>query len=199
MASSTTQIANLALSKIAQIRLVNVGSNDSNEARWANELYPHARDYVTEQPDILWRHAKKTLVLAQTTNDREDDFQFAYERPSDCLSFRYLLPRYGAFDPRYPIRFECEGDVIYSDEATARGVYVRQITDVAKFVPSFTEAVAWYLAHLICTPLRMERTLLGETLQGYRGALIQAIACGAAEQVFIKTADEASADWITGR
>ena len=199
MASSATQIANLALAKLGQKRLTNIASADSNESIWANELYAHARDYVTEQPDIIWRHAKRTQTLAETTNDRTGDFTYAYTRPSDCFSFRYILPLCGQFDPRFPIRFECEGDVVYTDEATARGVYVRQITDVTKFTPSFTEAVAWYLAHLLCVPLRMETGLQTQTLSGYYGALRHAVACGAAEQVFIKTADEAMPDWLLGR
>ncbi len=43
------------------------------EARWANEFYGHARDYVTEAG--LWRHAKKTLTLEEGVNDREDDYR----------------------------------------------------------------------------------------------------------------------------
>lgn len=199
MASSVTQIANLALGKLGQMRLTNISANDTNEARWCNEFYPHARDYVTEQPNIVWRHAKRTLVLEETTNDRTSDFQFAYGRPSDCFSFRYILPYQGGFDPRYSLRFECEGDTVYTDEATARGVYVRQITDVTRFVPSFTDAVSWYLAHLLCVPLKMESAQLDKMLAGYYRALGHAVACGAAEQLYIKTADEAQPDWLTGR
>ncbi len=199
MAASTTDIANLAMSRLTGYRITSLSSDDGTEARWSNELYPHARDYVTEQPHIIWRHAKKTQACANTTNDRDSDFQYAYERPSDAFNVRYLLPQYGAYDPRFPIRFECEGDVIYTDEANARVVYVRQITDVTKFVPSFTDALSWYLAHLLVQPLRMENRLLETTLAGYSRALAHAVACGAAEQVFIKTADEAQPDWLMGR
>lgn len=199
MASSVTQIANLALAHLGQYRLVSVSSNDSNEARWCNELYPHARDYVTEDERVLWRHAKRTVSLAETANDREDDYRYAYERPSDCFSLRYILSRTGAFDPRYPIRFECESDVIYTDEPTARGVYVSQVTDVTKFVPGFTDAVAWYLANLLVQPLRQENGLKSMTLAGYDRAVGIAVARGAAEQVFVKTADEAQPDWLLGR
>lgn len=198
MASSTTQIANLALSRLGQSRIASM-EEASTEARWASELYPTARDYVTEEPSVLWRHAKRTVTLESATNDRSSDYAYAYARPSDCLSFRYILPVYGAFDPRYPIRFECEGDVIYTDEGTARGVYAKQVTDVSLFVPSFTDAVAWYLAHLLVQPLRQENRLLEMMLGGYGRAISHAVVCGAAEQSFIKTADEASPDWITGR
>lgn len=196
MASSTTQIANLALGKIGQSRIEAL-TEESKEARWANEFFGQARDYTTES--ALWRHAKKTLTLEETDNDREDDYAFAYVRPSDCLKVARILSSSGAFDPRYPIRFDCEGDVIYTDEAIARGVYVRQVTDVTKFVPSFTDAVAWQLAHLLVQPLRLENSLIATTLQGYDRAMGHAIAMGAAEQLIIWTADEAAPDWITGR
>lgn len=199
MAASTTQIANLAMARLGQFRLTNLASDTGEEALWANELYAHARDYVTEQPGIMWRHAKKTATLADTTNTRDDDYQYAYSRPSDAFSVRYLLAQYGAYDPRFPIRFECEADVIFTDEPNARVVYVAQITDVTKFVPSFTDAVSWYLAHLLVQPLRMENRLLETMLGGYGQALRHAVACGAAEQVLIKTADEAMPDWLLGR
>lgn len=196
MASSTTQIANLALGKIAQSRIESL-TEESTEARWANEYFGHARDYVTEAG--LWRHAKKTLTLEEGTNDRDDDYRYAYNRPSDCLKFCYVLPLRGAFDPRYPIRFETEGDLIYTDEPTARGLYIRQITDVTKYVPSFTEALAWYLAHLLVSPLRLENGLISTTLAGYNNALSIAVAHGAMEQLVIRDADESMADFHRGR
>lgn len=196
MAASSTQIANLALAHLGQSRLESISDSDA-EARWALELYPHARDYVTELN--LWRYSKKTQALTETTNDRESDFTYAYTKPSDALSIRYLLPEYGAFDPQNPVRFECEGDVIYSDEAGARVVYSRQITDTTKYPPTVDAAIAWYLAHLLVQPLRQENGLLRTTLDGFRSALNQAIASGAVEQVWIKTADEAMADWHAAR
>lgn len=196
MAASETQIANLAMGKIGQARIEAL-TEESEPARWAAEYFGQARDYVTEAG--IWRHAKKTMYLAQVDNDREDDYEYAYERPSDCLKLWYLLPQLGGFDPRNPIRYETEGDVIYTDEQIARGVYVRQITDVTKFMPSFTEAMAWYLAHLCVTPLRLENSLIGTTLSGYAGAFQHAVATGAVEQLLIWDANEAQPDWLAGR
>lgn len=196
MAASTTQIANLALTRIGQKRIESL-TEDTTEARWANEFYGIARDYVTELQ--LWRHAKRTLTLAETTNDRDNDYAYAYERPSACLSFRYILPYTGAFDPRNPIRFECEGDVIYTDEYQARGVYLAQETDVTKYPPSFTDAVSWYLAHLLVQPLRQENRLLEVTANGFTNAVNHAIARGAVEEMWIKTASEAQPDWLLYR
>jgi len=197
MVASSTQIANLALARIGQERIENIASDDSAAARWANTFYGIARDYVTEL--TLWRHAKRTATLAETTNTRENDYDYAYTRPSDCLSFRYVLPAYGAFNPQDPIRFESEGEVIFTSEYQARGVYVVQETDVTKFPPSFTDAVAWYLAHLLVTPLRQSADFLQLTTQGFERAVSAAIARGEAEQLWILSADEAQPDWLRGR
>lgn len=197
MAASSTLIANLALAHIGQERLDNLGSDDTTAALWAREFYPHARDYTTELN--LWRYAKRTQTLAEVTNDRSSDYAYAYERPSDCLRLHHLLGPYGAFDPGAPIRFEVEGDTIYTDEYQARGVYCRQITDTAKFPPSVDSAMSWYLAHLLVQPLRLENALLATTLNGFRGAVDHAIATGSVEEVWIKTADEMMPDYLRYR
>lgn len=196
MAASTTQIANLALSKLGQKRIDSLSDSDP-EAIWANELYGTARDYVTSLAP--WRHAKSTVSLAETTNTRSDDYAYAYTRPSDCLQFLYVLEPSGTFDPRYAVRFECEGDLIFTDTYQARGVYVKQATDVTKFPPPFTDAVAWYLAHLLVQPMRMENRLVQFTADGFQRALSLAVAKNGMETNFIVTADEAQPDWLTVR
>lgn len=196
MAASSTAIANLALGHLGQARIELI-SEGSTESIWANEFYPHARDFVTEMN--LWRYCKRTVSLTETTNDRENDFLYAYTIPSDCFKMHWILPLYGGFDPANPIRFECEGDVLYTDEYQARGVYCRQITDTTKFPPSIDAAMGWYLAHLLCQPLRQENRLLADTLNGFRSAIDHAIAVGAVEQVWIKTPDEEMAAFHRGR
>lgn len=197
MASSETQIANLALAKLAMRRVDNL-SESTPEARWASELYPHARDFTTEF--AMWRHAKCTATLTEeATNDLEDDWGYAYTRPSDCLGLKYLLPQTGAYDPRYPVRFICEGDIIYTDEDAARAVYVKQVTDVTRFSPSFTDAVSWYLAHLLVQPLRTENRYFGETLNGFNNAVAHAVAMSDAEEVMIWNAEESKSEWMRRR
>lgn len=199
MASSVTQIANLALAKLGQLRLNDISSDDGPEARWSLELYPHARDFVTEE--VAPRHAKTTAALAQlSTNERSNEYQYAYQRPSNALSVLYLMEQNDPFDPMAPIRFECETDssdneVIYTDEPNARVVYIKQVTDVTRFKPSFTEAIAWYLAHLLVNPLRQDKALFADMLNGYERAKAKAVAAHAHEQFVVRDATEAQAEW----
>ena len=203
MASSETQIANLALAKLGQRRLDDISSDDGAEARWCLELYPTARDYVTEE--VMPRHAKVTASLSQlSTNDRQNEYLYAYQRPSNALCILYLMASQTPYDPQYVIRFECETDssdneVIYSDEPNARVVYIKQVTDVTRFKPSFTEAIAWYLAHLLVNPLRQDKALFADMLNGYERAKPKAVAAHAHEQYIVRDASEAQADWHTYR
>lgn len=198
MAASETSIANLAFSHIGQVRVENISEPDPT-ARWALEFFPHARDYVTELH--LWRYCKRTVALTPLVNDRPADFAYAYQRPSDCLSFKLVLPSRGGFDPRNPIRFDPEGDVIYTNEPEARGIYARQVTDVTRFPPSIDSAISWYLAHLLVQPLRLENALLTSTARSFGDAVNHAIATGAVEEalLMIKDADEALPDWMMAR
>lgn len=197
MVSSVTQICNLALAHLGRDRLENVSSDDGETARWCNELYVPAREFVTA--DALWRHAKKIAVLAEADNDREDDWIYAYQRPSDCLRFWYMLPETGRFWRPDAIPYETFADIIYSDELAARGLYIRSVEDTAKFTPSFVNALSWYLAHLLASPLKMSEETMANMLQGYASAKANAIATDSAEQLYVPTADEVAADWIAYR
>jgi len=196
VAASSTEIANLALAHLGQKRIETL-SEETKEARWANQLYPAALAYVTEA--ALWGHARRTLVLEVTDNDRESDYQYAYVRPSDCLSFKYILPYEGRFDPGAPINFEREGDCIYTDEETARGVYVRLVETTTKFAPSFDDAVALQLAQRLVAPLALDKSLKREMADAYRFALEYAVSIGACEQLVIWSADEAQSEWHRAR
>lgn len=197
MAASETAIVNLALGKLGQARIESM-SDGSNEQVWASEYFSHARAFVTA--DALWRHAKKIAALSAETNDRPSDWGYKFTRPSDCLRLWHLLPQYGVYDPRYPIRFEAIGDAIYSDEPNARAVYVYLVTDTTKYTPSFDAALSWYLAHLLCQPLRMDSKLMGQMLEGYDLAKRHAIAMDAIEEVsYIPSAAEEAPEWMRAR
>lgn len=193
MASSVTQICNLALNaRLGQDRIESI-NEDSAPARAAKEHYAHALAFATEDAD--YRFARKIATLAQITNDRAVEWTFAYERPSDCLKARYILPYSGRFDPRFVIPYEAMADAIYTDESAARLRYSRLVTDVTRFSPSFTEAVAWYLAHLLVMPLQLDTKLMGDMLNGYQIAKQRAVAADASEELVQQSANDTIPDW----
>ena len=196
MAASSTQISNLALGKLGQARIESM-SEQSAEARWCNEFYSQALDFVST--DAPWRHNETIVTMEELTNDRSDDWGYKYNRPSDCLKVRYLLARTGAFDPQNPVRYITAGSGIYSDEPTARLVYSQQQTDTTTFPAGFTDALAHYLSHLICQPLTQSDDKTEKALAKYYRAKAIAIQNESSEMSWIKTADEGMADWHAGR
>lgn len=195
--ASVTDICNLSLSaRLGQTRIANTSEN-SPEARASLMFYPIARSFVTA--DAVWRHSKKLATLAEATNDREDDWAYAYERPSDCLRMRFLLPSNGRISQQDAVPCETFADLIYSDEPDARIFYQFDQTDTTKFSPSFINALSWYLAHLLVQPLKLDNKMMADMLAGYDKARANAVATDAAEDIYSPQLDTALPDWMKAR
>lgn len=195
--ASVTDICNLALSaRLGQDTIAST-TEDSNEARKSLLFYPMARAFVNG--DAVWRHGKKLLTGAEADNDRPDDWAYAYERPSDCLRFRFMLPSSGGIQWKDAVPCETFADLIYSDEPAARLFYQVDITDTTKFSPAFINTLGWYLAHLLVMPLKIDAKLMADMLNGYRTARSNAIATDAAEDIFVPDLDYARTDWLEAR
>lgn len=198
MVATPVSICNLALgARLGQVR-ISALSDSTEEARWSNEFYAIARDFVTA--DALWGHARCVASLTELSdNDLEDDYTYAYQRPSDCLRVVYLLPEMGRFDQRSVMRTKRIGSTIYSDEPNARLYYIKQVTETSTYSPAFVQALAWYLAHLLANPLLKSPQLMADMLNGYAVAKANAIATDEAEEILAFDADEQMPDWLAAR
>lgn len=195
--ASVTDICNLALrARLGQDRITGINA-DSAEARACLDVYGLARSFVTA--DAVWRHSKKLITLAEADNDRADDWAYAYERPSECLRLRFLLPSSGRIQMRDQVPCETFADLIYSDEPSARAFYQIDVQDTTKFTPSFVNALGWYLAHLLVQPLKLDTKMMGEMLNGYQIAKSNAIQADAAEDIYTPELDAALPDWMAAR
>lgn len=198
MSMSETDICNLALTaRLGQKEIVAL-TEQSVEARACAAVYGHVR--ALTQAEYNWRFCRKRVILAEQTNDRVGDWAYNYGRPADCLKMRYLLSRYGIFDPRERVRYEAEGDNIYSNEQYARAVYTIEIVDTTKFSPHFIQAFSWNLAAHICQKLEKTKDMLSTSLQGYGAALTIGRTFDSSEDgIFEQSADEAEPDWMRAR
>jgi len=195
--TSVVSIWNLALvSKLGQKR-VSATTEDSAEARACLDVYSHALAMVTA--DHNWRHAKRILTLSETTNDREDEWGYAYTRPSDCLRVIRLLELNGVADPRAPIPAEYVGSTIYTDQYQARLEYLRLITDPDLFPPAFINALSSYLAAMLVQPLQLDPNLHLTWMQKYVADRNHAVAMDGNEAVFQLSADDGLPDWMLVR
>lgn len=155
--SSVVSICNLALSNIGKTNIVSL-TEASAEARACNQFYEHTRDVLLQS--YPWRFAGKTASLAELTNDKPGRWERAYQRPTDCLSVRWVRPVYAEDDPQpktakeetaFP--YDIEGQKIYADLSPAFLRYTSRTTDPTKFPPAFIDALAWHLAVRLVMPI----------------------------------------------
>ena len=152
MATSKTQIANLALSHLGVAKVIgNLDTESSSEASVCRTFYEITRDVVLR--DFEWPFATTTLTLGLVEEDPTDEWEYSYRYPSDCLKFRKILSgtRNETNDTResYRIASDSAGQLIYTDKAEAQGEYTKKITDVSLFPPDFTMALSLRLAYYI--------------------------------------------------
>lgn len=166
--ASVVAICNLALSNIGKEN-INALTDSGAEARACNQFYEHTRDTLLQA--YPWRFAGKTLSLAQITNDRPGQWDYAYSRPSDCLKVRWVRPIYDAatcaLTQQQEISFphDIDGDTIYCNLSPALLRYTARTTDPARFSPLFVDALAWHLAVRLAMPLTRDPKIRSDAWQ----------------------------------
>lgn len=179
--SSVVYICNLALGNIGKDSISSI-DEASAEARACKQFY----DIVlsTALQSYTWRWAVKTEALAQKTNDRENRWLFAYQRPVDCLKIIRVVDEsltdympYGDGIKAGGHDYAVEGDTIYCDLSPAFLQYTQKLNDPARFPPLFVDAVAMALsariAFTITRDLKIRAdavTLAGQAMEAARMA-----------------------------
>lgn len=157
--SSPEDIAKLALDLISEEEVITnittpVTTEEAIVARW----YDQTRLKVLRM--IGWNFAIKRSQLASSVTAPEFGFSTAYPVPSDFIK---LLTINGA-EILQLIRgndYEFEGGEILVNEPSTSALkvrYVRDVTDVTKFDPMFTDLLIRQLAHDIAFKFRASTT-----------------------------------------
>lgn len=176
--ASDVDIYNLALSRLGQEPSVNsINPHDNSvEASIGAWAYPMALKAMLELHD--WNFATTRKNGSPITNP-SSTWKYAYAKPSDALRISRILPSnavsdyivtpveqtglsgiYGSATPTTTERhsFAIETDVngnelIFTNVEDAVIVYIREVSNPAKFSGTFTEALAWMLASMVAGPL----------------------------------------------
>jgi hypothetical protein len=82
MAASNVAIANLALTKLGDLRILNLTDN-TKPAREVNAVFDMTRDYL--QRRFSWRFCIKRANLAADTTVPLWDWAYQYPLPTDCM------------------------------------------------------------------------------------------------------------------
>lgn len=149
--ASIIDICNDALALIGEE--ANVSAIDppdgTKQASYCARFYPKTRDAVLERHP--WSFAIKRGGLALRTGDVLDAWEFAYQKPADCVRPMFLYPAneliyLGDYKDADKYPFVVEGDAVRANLENAQLAYIYRVTDPSKYTPGFAEALVYFLA-----------------------------------------------------
>lgn len=174
--SSLITLCNQALAEVYKGSIANLDEK-SPEARECKRFAPSLLLEMAEWSDrFQWN--RKRVDLAATTNDRADEWKYAYKAPSDLATpIKVRDPEYKPEHfPRFgPANFPQQNDIampylheggkIYTNIENAILVYSSTEMDVSKLSALGQRAFQLELAHRIATPLTKDRALARDISQ----------------------------------
>jgi hypothetical protein len=168
--SSVVFICNLALSNIGKSNISDL-NEASAEGKACKQFYAHTRDTLLQ--GYPWRWAGRTLSMAEITNNKPNRWDYAYQRPSDCLKIRRVADEMLLDYVPYELRavkaggfdYSVEGSVIYTNLTPAFIEYTARIEDPIQFPPLFQDALAWHLAVRLAMPLTRDPKIRADAYQ----------------------------------
>jgi hypothetical protein len=149
MAGSKTDIANMAISHLGVGKEIgNLDTENSQEANSCRRFYDTAREAVLR--DAPWPFATTRRALALIATDPNDEWNYSYRYPSDCLFLRRILSgvRNDSRQSRAPYKLERDaaGQILFTDVQDAVAEYTIREEDVVRFPPDFSIALSYRLA-----------------------------------------------------
>lgn len=156
-------ICNIALSRIGITAKIETLTENTDEGRACNVLYPHLLRTLLESYDWPWARKRISLALLAAATEK-DEWAFTYGLPTDCLLVRGILTgdeRYEKQLPsqreEYEIGNELATKVLYTNQEDAEIVYTF-LHEVPELYPGyFADALAWALAADLAMSLAIEQ------------------------------------------
>lgn len=155
MASSSTEICNMAIAHLGIGKQIASLDERSKEANVCNQFYETARKNTLRA--FAWPFATRIVTLGLVEEEPTDEWGFSYRYPSDCLYFRRILSgaRNDDLDTQVPLEVysDSTGKLIYTDKEDAEAEVTFDIDDESKFDLDFTLAMSYLLASMIAPTL----------------------------------------------
>jgi hypothetical protein len=153
MALSKAKIFNLALSALLlQRRTVDPDTDQSNEVKVLLTHYDVALESTLEDCDLDSTAVEGILALVEA--DPNDQWDYAYAYPSDCLFFRRIQPDdrtvvddRSTHQPKL-VRIHNGQKVIFTDKEEAIGEWISSSVPISSFSANLGLALAYKLAML---------------------------------------------------
>jgi hypothetical protein len=197
--ASQVDVANRALSKIGDARIISLG-DDSEAAILLNSMFDVMRD--AELRAHPWNFSIKRASLAALVSTPAYGFPNEYQIPGDCLRLLMVGEAYvGSSQSNYRSMpeqvYQIEGlKILTHYTAPLKVKYIKQVTNVGEWDPLFVEYFATVLAHECCERLAQSSSLK-ETLRRDKAEMfMRAIRADAIENPPELIADDS---WVLAR
>ena len=163
MATSKTQILNLALARIGENRVIDIDDTTQDAARQGRLLYePTAREVMRAHP---WNCLAARQQLAANSPAPAFGWAYSYTLPTQCVRL-IKVNGYSTDDGYIQDLYKVEGRDILTDAENMFIEYVEYTDDVTKFDPLLDRAIvtllASYLASIIPADDQLAVTLRQE-------------------------------------
>lgn len=151
--ATDVDITNIALSHLgAKANVASIDPPDgSAEANWASRFFQQSVYRMLERED--WSFARTRVALAQVELPASSVWQFAYQKPSDCLKPRRIPTGDATLYEQDSEPYIVEGTKILTNKADAVLIYTAPLLDVSKFPPTFCDALSYELAAYLAGPI----------------------------------------------
>ena len=136
MATSKTQIFNLALTYLGEQPISNPDSDTDKRAIVLRQAYDMSRQALIEEH--LWNFAIKRIALAPESTSPDFEWSYSFVTPSDCIRIHKFYNETG--------QYKEEGKNIVSNSNVMKIIYVADITDTTFFPPIFSKILALDIA-----------------------------------------------------
>lgn len=154
--ATKTEIANMALSHLGVGKeIANLDTDQSAEGSACRRFYEMVKDATLR--DFNWPFATRFRVLSLIEESPNDEWDFSYRYPTDCLEVRRILSgqRNDTNDTRAPYKIAQDdaGLIIYTDEREAEIEYTVRADDPLLYPSDFIIALSFRLAFYIAPRL----------------------------------------------
>lgn len=145
-------IINQALSHLAISKEIsNLDTDRSEEAATARRFYDTALEDTLR--DFKWPFATRIAALALVETDPNDEWDYSYRYPTDCLRVRRILSgiRNDTRQSRVPYKVasDSQGILIFTDQEDAEIEYTVRFEDPQFYPSDFAMAFSYCLAYLM--------------------------------------------------
>lgn len=162
MATSSTEICNIALGHLGEARITSV--NEDTVASRACALH-----YETTRDEVLrshrWNFAQARAVLSAIAETPAFGWSYQYQLPADCL--RVLEVNGSEAGDVISSEFIVEGRRILTNADEVRLVYGKRVTNVSEYDALFVKVFALKLAIALTETIRGTTGKTAELMQAY--------------------------------